>query len=686
MEQIVSPTLDKVIKLSNKQAYESWKRITAYESSNYLTWKSACEKNRQFYFGQQYTAEELEANEDKGQYTFTINETRPAINGIVGMLTANSPQYRAVPAGAEDESMAELANKLITWVWSNSKGLSTYRKVVKRAARDNIGWFHMIYSRRDGTIKFIPMAFDDVVVDPRAKDLLFDDADWMYIPKYVPIERVRALYGLENVVTDIPAEWNQFYTSTESTSKIQKLLSGNKDYVKVYEGYHKEYLRLADGTYKIRILCETYLGYMNVYRYYLPDEITHYPLIPVYSEDTENPYVQGEVTFLIEPQRFLNKTHGVALLNAQLHSDPKIFLRENDILDGDFETFSENYAKSGSVSILSSASKENPFLIVGQPLNTAFFQLYMNTQQHFQTLSISKEMLGQMNSDQYTSSSTLLDLRDLSLDKYKDFTANIEEALSRLGVVALQYCRAYLKESRMLKIVDGEKRVERFYINQQKGLNIEDEQSVRAFTQRQQQMGVPSSDIKMMIAAAKDDGNFLKSLTYLYNSVNNIDVDIFVVPGSFAPSYRMAMLRLMLELQRVGAADAELILEYAPIENKEKVLERLSVTRQQAAQLEQMQEEFDRMQQLVNKYQTQIIDDQIQLKVTEAGVQQDKITNTARMQQILNNNRMKQQIRELVSKGDIEMQKILLEVKNEVKSGNKPTDEMEVIANEILGE
>jgi len=60
-----------------------------------------------------------------------------------------------------------------------------------------------------------------------------------------------------------------------------------------------------------------------MFRETLPKNITEYPIIPIYSEDTENPYKRGEVHFIKDLQKFINKSYGVVLHNAQLMGNPK---------------------------------------------------------------------------------------------------------------------------------------------------------------------------------------------------------------------------------------------------------------------------------------------------------------------------------------------------------------------------
>ena len=179
--------MNKLKKLNTEESAEVFQRISAYECSDYVNYKTDCAENRDMTFGNQWTETEKETIEARGQYALIINKLRKAINGIVGLMTASHPKFRVVPVGRDDAQMAALASMLNDWVWSNSGGLQTFRKAVKRGARDNIGYLHVIYSK-DGKVKFVPLSYDDVVVDPNSKDPLFDDAYEIFITKWVPIK------------------------------------------------------------------------------------------------------------------------------------------------------------------------------------------------------------------------------------------------------------------------------------------------------------------------------------------------------------------------------------------------------------------------------------------------------------------------------------------------------------------
>ena len=433
----------------------------------------------------------------------------------------------------------------------------------------------------------------------------------------------------------------------------------------------KKYLSamMRTGEVDIHIERETHIGVWYTFRERMPKQITHYPIIPIFVEDTENPYKRGEVTFVKGMQKFLNKAYGVMLLNAQLMSNPKLIMRENDIPDGNLEAFQTRYANPGSVNIISQ-NAEDPIVINGQPLNSAFFDLYHETDRSFEQATLPRDMLGYTDSSRQIPQSFLLDVRELVLDTFKDFAGNIEAALSRLGMVTLQYCQAYLTTDRVLRLTDGHNRVNRLRVNYQEGLDLNDNQSVQNFIQQKLREGVSESDIQMTLAKAKEDEEFLNGLSYLMNSIDSLDVDIAVIPGSYAPSYDMAQLRLNLELYQAGVVDNQSVLEHVPTENREQLIQRLDVIQQQTSQIESMEEAMGEMDSQIKSLQKQLVKAGVDAEMTEARTKIDGIVKEHRLQARNAKQQQRLKTQSIIDQTKLDAKELLMDLKLQTAKEN----------------
>ena len=652
-----------IVKYDAETAGKLWSRLADYSCGKASTWNNECISNREFYEGIQYTQEELDAIADRGQYAIVINKIRKAIKGLTGLVSASIPKYKLVPVGKSDETKAMLGNKILDWVWSNSDGLHTYRAAVKSALIDNMAYL-FVHHTKDGKVKFSKLSFDDVIIDPSSKHSLFDDAEMMVIKRYVPVDYVKAVYGIDTVVSEVPSELfattSNIANSLNTSDFLAKVFDASKRYVNIYECYKKEF---NPENNRYRIKKQTLLGFMNAYEEYLPESITEYPIIPIYVEGYDNPYKRGEVYFLKEIQRFINKTYGITIFNAQMTSSPKVFMRENEIPRGNQDAWKENFNKPGSVNFIT-ADANPPATVAGQPLNNAFFSLYQDASAVFEWLTVPNQILG-FGQQQYGRQSDMLDIKESALESLKDFISQIDAACSRLGLVCLQYVQGFISKETVIHIPDNKGAYESVELNKQQGLDIDNEQSVQQYINMLKQKGAQDEEIQSTLAKAKEDAEYIKDLTYVLNDTNFANFDVRVIPGSYSPTYQMAMLRLMMEMVQTGAVDPSVMLDYAPVENREELKERFDLINQQKREIERLNEEVEYQKQLSLRANVNVIEANLRAKETEAGVKIDKLVNETKIK--LLKQKFQAQLEADKKKIDLEqlIKEIVLEVEHE---------------------
>ncbi len=633
-------------KMSPEETIKLWLRISSYEGPAWTSWQKNCSENREFYYGKQWTDDEIETLEDRGQFVLAINKLRKKINTIVGLLTANQPVMKAVPVGKNDNIAAELAKRLLDYFWHGSGGLNQFRQAVKQGIVDNIAYMFVKKNNR-GDIVYEVLDFDDVVVDPASKDRFFRDANQVFIKRYVSVEYVKKVYDVTDIVYEVPTLPVTLNSGQDISTFVGKLYSDDKNYVKVYEGYKLVPERQPDGSMRNRVQKTLVLGIQHVLIEMLPPEITELPVVPVFAEDTRNPHKLGEVQFIKGIQKFINKAYGIVILNAQLMSNPKIFLRQGDIPDMDVSKFEANYAKPGSINIVSNHA-EQPIVIQGQPLNTAFFSLYQDANYQLDSATVPNEMSGYQDNSRQTATPHYLEMREAVLDSFKDLAGNVEDALSQCGKVGLQFMRAYLTDEKVLRIIDEEKRIDSLRINHQEGLNLQDPRSVEEYIRYKIRQGVPEEEVQALIEQAQEDEEILKTMNYIANDVSSLDVDIHVVPGSYAPSYEMANLRLSLDLYREGIVDPETVIEHLPYENRDEIKARFSQVQQQMREIEHLQEAVEEADSEIKRLRKTIVDQGIKIQIGEGERRVDKVVADVRAKQMIAKNRINERTNSII--------------------------------------
>lgn len=668
-----------LMKIDTQAAQKIWLKIYSYECGFYTQWLGECKDNRRFYYGIQSTDAEKTAIAERGQYEIVINKIRKAMRGIVGMVAAAVPQYKLVPIADNDYHTATIGERIIKWAWANSNGIHCMRSFAKNAAVDNVAYFY-VYVDTMKMIRFKTLAFNEVLPDPSCTDPLYRDAQALMVRREVSTEYVKKYYNIEDpLITTIQFEYTgaNFGGGVDTGYAmsfdmfLEKISAPDQQTIRIYECYYKEPYHLENGEIQNRIRKDTVLGFSHVYREYLDPRITEYPIIPGYVDKAENPYPRGEVHFVKELQRFINKCYGVTLLNAQLLSNPKIMLRETDIPNNDSKTFMQKFSAPGAIGILT-AGAEPPIIIQGQPLNQAFFTLYQDAKMEMEYNTIPNQMLGMMDSEKAYQPSMLLDMKQTVLDSFKDFMSNIELACSQLGKVVLQYARAYLPENKIIRIVGYEDLV----VNKSQELDVDDERSVGQYVQYQQQRGVPEEQIQQELAERKNSSDKQKALQYFINEPNFDSYDVTVVPGSYTPTYEMSMFRIMMELAQMGGVDPSVPLQFLPVDNREELVARFDTIRQLQGQLEQNAEQIKEYESLLASYKKQIVGKEIEMEVAKGKVKIDKDIAMGRIKAYFDKHKgrmdnqqamrdLQNEIREILNDVELEAEKKKLRMRND---------------------
>ena len=184
-------------------------------SSHRQRWQVLSQKGFDFYLDEQLTRAELDALDEAGMPTFTINRVTPIIEIMKYFVTANNPRWKAVGITGDDVDAAQVHSDIADYCWYNSNGKSIYSQVVLDSLTKGIGYF-MIDVDKDadrgmGEVVFKRIDPYDVFVDPASRDFLFRDANFISIRKNVSKTQLKNMFP-------------------EFAGKINKI-SGKADYV-----------------------------------------------------------------------------------------------------------------------------------------------------------------------------------------------------------------------------------------------------------------------------------------------------------------------------------------------------------------------------------------------------------------------------------------------------------------------
>ena len=244
-------------KKSPKDIVDETQKLFRDYSTNREKWATQAQEDREFRLGQQWTREQVETLEARGQAPIVVNRIHPAVEMAKALLTANRPQFRVSPREDSDNQIAQLINGLLAYMWDISDGVTVLRNVVDDYYVTGMGMM-MVYqdpTKDNGKGEVCIRDIDplDVYIDPNSRDRLLDDAENIIISRMFTKEQAKKMYPLYDTkiknatsdrLSDRPStgRYNDGKaifpedTETMTDSSIGK----SSEYVRGYERYYKK--------------------------------------------------------------------------------------------------------------------------------------------------------------------------------------------------------------------------------------------------------------------------------------------------------------------------------------------------------------------------------------------------------------------------------------------------------------
>lgn len=640
-----------LFKIDRTETYKIYNQMNSYKTAERNTWVRASKENEEFELSKQWSQSESDLNKEKGNFTITINTIERMLEYITGMLSSKLPEYVVYPKNKSKESSTLLGKKLLSWVFEESRGLRRIRKWIHDGLAANLA-FLFVYADDEGNIKFTNLDYEELIIDPGSKDFMFDDAKAVFLKKRMSVADAKAMYGVSTFDTGFPTEWTSAIGNGSSTvnpgdttstydyanTEIGSLFSKDQTSIEIYERYSKIIDRDENNKVSTRIVKEILLGYDHIVREVLPKSISHYPFVGFYYKDTKNPYKIGKVHLVKEIQRFINKIHGVILKNTLTLGTPKVVVESTAIPHGNIEDFKRSLSDiNGMVVINPSLDGRKTYdVIQGAPTPSAPMDLYMNALKMMEFNTVPNEMIGMGNTSNGANgnAAAMIFQKESVMDSFKTLAGIMEDGLERLGVIIMQFVKAYVKEDTIVYITDGESAIEKLELNKKHKLDFENPESIEAFKKKMSEEGVSSSEIESLVLDAKSNDEYAASIAeYIQNNTSDIDFYIKVVPGSYASMFESIKFQTLTMLVQMGSLHPSILIDYAPLDDKEKIKQKSNT----------MEKAFNEMRDMANQLE-QISNEAQKVKEENAKLKEQmvEIENKARMDYLYKDARVKE--------------------------------------------
>ena len=217
------------------------------------TWAQEAKEDREFRLGKQWTTDQVETLEKRGQAAIVVNRIHPAVETAKSMITANRPSFRCAPREDSDKKVANVMSHLLSYMYDISDGRSVIRKVVDDYYVMGIGYIQVyqdpLKDMGKGEVCMHDLDPLDVYVDPNSQHRFFDDAENIIVSRLFTKDQAKKLYPMykkDIEESNSEQDWNapetgrHFDGTVHFPEDVGTL--DNTNYVRGYERYYKKHI------------------------------------------------------------------------------------------------------------------------------------------------------------------------------------------------------------------------------------------------------------------------------------------------------------------------------------------------------------------------------------------------------------------------------------------------------------
>jgi hypothetical protein len=168
-----------------------------YKSAREL-WAQKFQESVEFRAGAQWTNEERDVLEARGQAPIVVNRIHPIVETAKSLLTYNSPQFRSTGREDSDRDTAKIFSDLFQYIWQISAGDEELKQAIDDYYVGGMGVFQ-VYQDPDadmgkGEVYVKSINPLDVYIDPNSKDTYARDAAHILVTTYMTDEQSMQIY------------------------------------------------------------------------------------------------------------------------------------------------------------------------------------------------------------------------------------------------------------------------------------------------------------------------------------------------------------------------------------------------------------------------------------------------------------------------------------------------------------
>lgn len=628
------------MKTISKRAQQIKSLYLNARTSQRASWQGSSEMAFNFYLGNQITKEEKKRLDDKKMPSFIINKITPQIELMMYFLTARNPRWQAVGVDETDSTQADIHAKIAQYVYTISSGQTQLAQIIRDALSKSIGYAKVgIDPDMDDGMGEVIFETEDpwnVIVDPHSRDPFFRDASYIMIAKDMTVERAAIEFPqfskkqlLQMAENDRDLLINQFDnpvpTHTFDVDDDFDSVGESNQFIKHYELYERKRIPFVNVFVKIEGEIQNYKmpkeewkrlvkqeqllpeeerailpNVIDVIDYFkkkvyrteclsyeiveqnVPMPGENYPIIPLCYRHTGTPYPMSVAMDLVGKQEEINKSHQLMIHHANLSSAPRWLAEEGQITD--IDSFERKSSTPGAVLTYNpTMDGKAPTPVQPLALNSAFYQITRDGVADMEYISgMSHYMMGQGDRSGREPYRGLLAQDDFGTRRVRGFATNVlNEFMTILGRTIDDFAKELYQAEKVVLIAhpDDPELIERHVVNPitEEGIN-----------------------------------SFFSDSSTKYN--------IMFIGGSTLLTNRWAELENMMEMYQAGIVGKTDVLMKTDIPNKKAIMQRMDELQNAMGQIQQMQEEIEKLAKNNEILERQIVNARISMKVGEANI------------------------------------------------------------------
>ena len=239
-----------VAKMGKKVAEETRSLYEQYRQRR-EPWSQQAKEDKEFRLGRQWTREQVESLEARGQAPIVVNRLHPAVETAKAMLTANRPSFRCSPREDSDRKVANVLGNLLSYIYDVSDGRNVIRSCIDDYYVAGLGYIQVYQDPEaddgKGEVKIKDLDPFDVYVDPNSRDRLFDDAENIIVSRLFTKEQAQLMYpAYAKKIKNAGGGYDDDRPQTQRRDVGSEIhfpedvgMMPEKDYIRGYERYYK---------------------------------------------------------------------------------------------------------------------------------------------------------------------------------------------------------------------------------------------------------------------------------------------------------------------------------------------------------------------------------------------------------------------------------------------------------------